>query len=78
MVRFRIASLLRSALSATALAAAALVLIPAPPATSAAAAPATQPVTCMPHCDNALYPYTEYARASVDAFVPGAPSRPLG
>ncbi len=77
MDRSRIASALRSALPATAFAAAALVLIPAPPGTSAAAAPA-QPVTCMPHCDNALYPYTEYARASVDAFVPGAPTRPVG
>ena len=82
MMGSRFASALRSALPATAVAAAALVLLSAPVAASAAAVPAgpSAPATCLPHCDNALYPYVESVRAtgdqastSADAVLPGGP-----
>lgn len=69
MKSFRFAT--RSGLATTALAAAALVLVSAPG--EASAAPPTSPATCLPHCDNSLYPFTEFAKASVETVLPVGP-----
>lgn len=66
----RYTSSLRAALPAAALAAAVLVLDPAP---SGADLSTAGPATCLPHCDNALYPYTEHLRVTSEETAQSLP-----